>query len=142
MPIYEYECGACGHRLETLQALSDRPLRKCPECGKPKLRRLISPPVFRLKGSGWYETDFKSDKESRRNLAEGHKDEAAADTKPADAAAKPAADTQASEPKAAESKAAESKPAESKPPPSRPTAPSRPSRRVSVGRKPARKGKH
>ena len=71
MPFYEYECEACGHHLEALQKISDAPLRKCPDCGRSKLRRLISPPVFRLKGSGWYETDFKSDKEARRNLA-GH----------------------------------------------------------------------
>src|SRR5262245_26895044 len=71
MPFYEYECEACGHHLEALQKISEAPLRKCPECGKSRLRRLISPPVFRLKGSGWYETDFKSDKEGKRNLA-GH----------------------------------------------------------------------
>jgi putative FmdB family regulatory protein len=71
MPFYEYECEACGHHLEALQRISEAPLRKCPECGKSRLRRLISPPVFRLKGSGWYETDFKSDKEGKRNLA-GH----------------------------------------------------------------------
>jgi putative FmdB family regulatory protein len=77
MPFYEYQCDACGHHLEALQKISEAPLRKCPDCGKSKLRRLISPPVFRLKGSGWYETDFKSDKEGKRNLA-GHaeKDEA------------------------------------------------------------------
>jgi putative FmdB family regulatory protein len=69
MPFYEYQCDACGHHLEALQKISEAPLRKCPDCGKSKLRRLISPPVFRLKGSGWYETDFKSDKEGKRNLA-------------------------------------------------------------------------
>ena len=73
MPFYEYECEACGHQLEALQKISEAPLRKCPHCGKSKLRRLISPPVFRLKGSGWYETDFKSEKEGKRNLA-GHTD--------------------------------------------------------------------
>jgi putative FmdB family regulatory protein len=69
MPFYEYECEACGHHLEALQKIAEAPLRKCPDCGKSRLRRLISPPVFRLKGSGWYETDFKSDKEGKRNLA-------------------------------------------------------------------------
>lgn len=68
MPFYEYQCDACGHHLEALQKISEAPLRKCPDCGKSKLRRLISTPVFRLKGSGWYETDFKSDKEGKRNL--------------------------------------------------------------------------
>jgi putative FmdB family regulatory protein len=85
MPFYEYECEACGHQLEALQKISEAPLRKCPHCGKSKLRRLISPPVFRLKGSGWYETDFKSDKEGKRNLA-GHadKEESGGTTTPAD----------------------------------------------------------
>src|SRR5512147_1910086 len=70
MPIYEYRCAACGHYLDALQKMSDAPLRKCPECGKSQLRRLVSAPQFRLKGSGWYETDFKGDKEKKRNLVE------------------------------------------------------------------------
>jgi putative FmdB family regulatory protein len=70
MPIYEYQCDACGHYLEALQQIADSPLKKCPDCGKPKLRRLLSAPMFLLKGSGWYETDFKSDKEIKRNLAD------------------------------------------------------------------------
>jgi putative FmdB family regulatory protein len=70
MPIYEYRCAACGHYLDALQKMSDAPLRKCPECGKSQLRRLVSAPSFRLKGSGWYETDFKGDKENKRNLVE------------------------------------------------------------------------
>lgn len=69
MPFYEYHCANCGHHHEELQKITDKPLRKCPACGKSKLHRLISAPVFRLKGGGWYETDFKSDKESKRNLA-------------------------------------------------------------------------
>jgi putative FmdB family regulatory protein len=69
MPFYEYQCKSCEHQLEVLQKVSDPPLRKCPHCGKQQLQRLISAPVFRLKGSGWYETDFKSDKDSKRNLA-------------------------------------------------------------------------
>ena len=70
MPIYEYRCGACGHYLDALQKMSDSPLRKCPECGKSRLRRLVSAPQFRLKGTGWYETDFKGDKDKKRNLLE------------------------------------------------------------------------
>lgn len=70
MPFYEYECANCGHELEAMQKISDPPLRKCPECGKSTLKKLMSSPVFRLKGSGWYETDFKSDKEGKRNLAD------------------------------------------------------------------------
>jgi len=69
MPIYEYQCQKCHHHLEALQKFSDKPLRECPECGKHTLLRLMSAPMFRLAGSGWYETDFKSDKENKRNLA-------------------------------------------------------------------------
>ncbi|MCC5856691.1 MAG: zinc ribbon domain-containing protein [Ectothiorhodospiraceae bacterium] len=67
MPIYEYQCQACGHALEAIQKMSDAPLRDCPECGKPSLGKKISAAGFRLKGGGWYETDFKSG--SKRNLA-------------------------------------------------------------------------
>lgn len=70
MPIYEYRCRECGHELDALQKLSDEPLKDCPECEQPALKRLVSAPAFRLKGSGWYETDFKSDNEKKRNLAE------------------------------------------------------------------------
>ena len=85
MPIYEYRCDACGHELEALQKISDAPLTLCPECKADDLRRLISRPSFRLKGSGWYETDFKSDKEKKRNLV-ANKDESSktkSDDKPA-----------------------------------------------------------
>lgn len=67
MPIYEYRCSSCGHELEKLQRISEAPLTDCPRCDKSALRRLISPAGFRLKGSGWYETDFK--KASKRNVA-------------------------------------------------------------------------
>lgn len=60
MPIYEYECKACGHRQEAIQKMSDNPLVDCPACEKPELKKLLSAPAFRLKGGGWYETDFKS----------------------------------------------------------------------------------
>jgi len=83
MPFYEYECPACKYYAEVLQKISDKPLTKCPSCGKKGFKRLISAPVFRLKGSGWYETDFKSEKDSQRNLAGAERDEAkpAADEK-------------------------------------------------------------
>ena len=68
MPIYEYRCESCEHRLEKLQRMSDGDLVDCPECEKPALKRLVSAAGFRLKGSGWYETDFKKD--NKRNLAE------------------------------------------------------------------------
>ena len=69
MPIYEYECSACKHRCEALRKISDAPLTECPECGKDTLSKLMSASGFRLKGEGWYETDFKSGK--KKNLAEG-----------------------------------------------------------------------
>lgn len=69
MPIYEYACSECQHTLDALQKMSDQPLKDCPECGKPALKRLISAPRFRLKGQGWYETDFKTG--NKRNLTEG-----------------------------------------------------------------------
>lgn len=62
MPIYEYECTKCGHRLEALQKTSEAPLKKCPECHKPTLEKLVSATSFQLKGTGWYETDFKGKK--------------------------------------------------------------------------------
>jgi putative FmdB family regulatory protein len=70
MPFYEYQCKSCGHDLEAMQKISDPPLKKCPHCGKSQLRRLMSAPVFRLKGGGWYETDFKGDQDNKRNLAD------------------------------------------------------------------------
>ncbi len=75
MPFYEYQCRNCQHYLEVMQKITDAPLRKCPSCGRMTLVKLISAPVFRLKGGGWYETDFKSDKENKRNLAGGDREE-------------------------------------------------------------------
>jgi len=60
MPIYAYSCRACGHSLEALQKISEAPLTDCPNCGKPELRKELTAAAFRLKGSGWYETDFKN----------------------------------------------------------------------------------
>jgi putative FmdB family regulatory protein len=68
MPLYEYQCSACSHRLETIQRHTDAPLQECPECGKAQLQKLISAAGFRLSGKGWYETDFKNDKQ--RNLSQ------------------------------------------------------------------------
>ena len=69
MPIYEYQCTECGQEMEKLQKLDDEPLTVCPECGKPALQKKVSAAGFRLKGSGWYETDFKS--KNRKNVAKG-----------------------------------------------------------------------
>ena len=60
MPIYEYQCQSCGHELEKLQKMSDDPLKDCPSCEKPELKKLVSASAFKLKGSGWYESDFKN----------------------------------------------------------------------------------
>ena len=68
MPIYEYRCESCEHRLEKLQKMSEGDLVDCPECKRPALKRLVSAAAFRLKGGGWYETDFKND--NKRNLAD------------------------------------------------------------------------
>jgi len=69
MPIYEYQCASCGHTLEKLQKISDAPLRTCPVCGADALSKLVSAAGFRLKGGGWYETDFKTG--GRKNVAQG-----------------------------------------------------------------------
>ena len=69
MPIYEYQCQHCAHELEALQKISESPLQDCPECGEPALKRKISAAAFRLKGGGWYETDFKTG--NKKNLAGG-----------------------------------------------------------------------
>lgn len=68
MPIYEYVCTECDHAHEALQKISDAPLTDCPACSKSTLKKMISAPQFRLKGSGWYETDFKS--ANQKNLAD------------------------------------------------------------------------
>lgn len=71
MPIYEYQCGACGHTLETLQKISEPPLTTCPECHAEALNKLISASAFRLKGGGWYETDFKTG--NKKNVVQSDK---------------------------------------------------------------------
>ena len=68
MPIYEYVCTECDHAHEALQKISDTPLTDCPACAKPALKKMISAPQFRLSGSGWYETDFKSS--NQKNLTD------------------------------------------------------------------------
>ena len=113
MPIYEYECQKCGHTLEALQKLSDKPLRECPECGRHQLKRLVSAPMFRLAGSGWYETDFKSEKERKRNLHEkGDKEPpAATEEKKPPQPAKPETETKAAPAGPAKSRTMATKPA-------------------------------
>jgi putative FmdB family regulatory protein len=85
MPIYEYQCQACEHQMEVLQKISDEPLLDCPACTRPALSKMISAAGFRLKGGGWYETDFKSG--SKKNLAGEQK---SGDSKPDAKAGSPA----------------------------------------------------
>ena len=85
MPIYEYACSECGHELEALQKLSDEPLTLCPACENDSLKKKISAPGFRLSGSGWYETDFKS--KNQKNIAKGDSAESGSSSK-ADSSAK------------------------------------------------------
>ncbi len=84
MPFYEYQCTKCGHEEEVLQKISDKPLKKCPACGKSAMQKKVSAAAFRLKGGGWYETDFKSG--NKKNVAgdAGGEKKATTDKKPAD----------------------------------------------------------
>jgi len=79
MPIYEYQCKSCGYEFESIQKISESPLKECPDCTKPELQKLVSAAGFRLKGSGWYETDFKH-KGKKKNLAESKTDKQTPDT--------------------------------------------------------------
>ncbi|MBK1632309.1 FmdB family transcriptional regulator [Thiohalocapsa halophila] len=111
MPIYAYRCEACGHELDALQKISDAPLTDCPACGAAALKKQLTAAAFRLKGGGWYETDFKKD--GKKNLhqtedkpadkpaadksKDGGKDKTGGDKQPA---AKPAAEAAPAKPKA------------------------------------------
>jgi len=72
MPIYEYQCQSCGHQFEKLQKISDPVLKQCPNCEKPELNKLISAAGFKLKGTGWYETDFKGSKSQKDDVKNSH----------------------------------------------------------------------
>lgn len=87
MPIYAFECTACGHQFDRLQKMSDPDPDSCPACTQGAIKRQVTAPSFRLAGSGWYETDFKKDGESKRNLAGGGE---GVGSGAADTAAKPA----------------------------------------------------
>lgn len=115
MPIYAFECTACGHQFDRLQKMSDPDPTECPECGAPQIKRQLTAPSFRLSGSGWYETDFKKDGDKKRNLtekADTPTSGASTDSAPATKAADPAPAAKPSESKPAASKPAASKPAE------------------------------
>lgn len=98
MPIYAFECSACGHDFDRLQRLSDSDPTDCPQCGAPQVRRRLTAPQFRLAGGGWYETDFKKDGDRKRNLAGDSAPSSGSESK-------------------SDAKPAESKPAETKPAP-------------------------
>lgn len=103
MPIYAFECDACGHEFDRLQKIADPDPTECPACGATQVRRQLTAPAFRLSGSGWYETDFKKDGDKKRNLTD------TGDASKRDAA--PAAKATGAAPAAA----AASKPADAKP---------------------------
>ena len=105
MPIYEYACASCDHHLEALQKISEDPLVFCPECGEKSLRKMVSAAAFVLKGSGWYETDFKN------SGKEKPKDAKASDGQPA---SKNASDTKSGEGASGDTKSSDSKSSESK----------------------------
>ena len=105
MPIYEYACVSCDHHLEALQKMSEDPLVFCPECGEESLRKKVSAAAFVLKGSGWYETDFKN------SGKEKPKDAKASDGQPA---SKTSSDTTSSEGASGDTKSSDSKSSESK----------------------------
>jgi putative FmdB family regulatory protein len=106
MPIYAFECSACGHDFERLQRLSDPDPTDCPQCAAAQVRRRLTAPQFRLAGGGWYETDFKKDGDRKRNLA----GDASA---PRESGAAPAGDAKPAETKPAAAATPESKPAAS-----------------------------
>ena len=107
MPIYEYKCGSCGHSLEALQKISEGPLLDCPVCGASSLQKLVSAASFRLKGGGWYETDFKTG--DKKQLADSGGDSKASGSEssgPGSNAADSKADKPSQTSKASEGKSA------------------------------------
>lgn len=109
MPIYEYQCRACEHAFETIQRMNEPVLKECPDCGEDQLRKLVSAAAFRLKGNGWYETDFKSgnqknvskaDDKGGSDSVESTKSDTKSDTKETGKTAKTAkSDTRDAKPK-------------------------------------------
>ena len=108
MPIYEYQCQDCHKHVEALQKMNDLPLLDCPQCGKPALKKQVSAAAFRLKGGGWYETDFKTG--NKKNLV-GCGDSSGSDKK---AAPSSSGESKAGESKASDSKASDSEKSDSK----------------------------
>jgi putative FmdB family regulatory protein len=131
MPIYEYRCADCSHRLEALQRLADTPLRVCPACGKESLTKLMSAVGFQLKGSGWYATDFKHSGSKPADKAAAKSDAAnesasGADKSEGATAAAPSADQKSDAKTAAKPVAGDSKSSTSEAKPSTSTTPAKP----------------
>lgn len=120
MPIYEYQCDACNHKFEILQKIADPLLTLCPACKQDKLRKMVTAAAFRLKGGGWYETDFK-DKKSQKNILGGGDSTATADKGDKSSSTDSGAASSESKPAAADKPAAETKPAAPAPTPSKPS---------------------
>jgi putative FmdB family regulatory protein len=103
MPIYEYQCQSCGEQIEALRKISDEPLLECPQCGEAALKKKVSAAAFRLKGAGWYETDFKTG--NKKNLVGGGEGTGSGDKAPA----ANSGETKSSGSKSGESKSGDSK---------------------------------
>jgi putative FmdB family regulatory protein len=113
MPTYEYKCEACGHAFENFQSMTSAPIRKCPVCGKNKVKRLIGTGAGLIfKGSGFYITDYRSDAYKK-----SAKDESPKPAEPPKTGDAKSGDAKPAEAKAADSKGTDSKPAETKPAP-------------------------
>jgi putative FmdB family regulatory protein len=97
MPIYEYQCQSCGHQFEIMQKVSDPVMQKCPDCGKRKLKKLVSAVAFRLKGGGWYETDFKKGDKKKNLLSDSGDASTKSSSDGADKADKKSADDKKSD---------------------------------------------
>lgn len=108
MPIYEYVCESCGELTEALRKISDPPLEICPACGETALRKKVSAAAFRLKGGGWYETDFKTG-DKKKNLVGDDSKASGSSEKPADASKSASAEAAPSGPKASADKPEKSK---------------------------------
>ena len=112
MPIYAFQCSACGHSFDRLQKLSDADPTVCPECGAEKIGRQLTAPQFRLAGGGWYETDFKKDGDKKKNLAgEGSSGGSASSTASSGGDGKPAEKKAEAKPEKKAESAPASKPA-------------------------------
>lgn len=86
MPIYEYKCNICDHQLELIQKFGDAPLKTCPSCGQDSVRKLVSAAAFHLKGTGWYETDFKDKPKTKKNINSREKSKDSGEKKKTDIA--------------------------------------------------------